>query len=388
MSRVSLLVPMAACLLVGTLSADEVRLSDGRVLVGPTKNLGKKLQVKTLDGVVVVPRQDVIGVRTDEQLRAELASLAARTDDTLFGSLQLARTARDWGLYDEMWERIESCLGQVAAGTADDARLRAFLVELEPVVLPRKWRKTPTDTRVRELIYRVKPGASQGLLASVEAILAVEPGAAESLQRRARSSSRPAQRLVAARALARSADEGNDRFLYRTAIIDQSAEVRTGAARAISERGETGAALHYLAPGLLHSSPTVRIRTAEAFGHMGDGGAIDLLVAAGPRAGTPASAAGDNGSVRGHVAIIDQEAYIRDFDVEVAQASFIADPKVSVLQSGVVLDTTVQAVISYRTEIVRAYRGALNHLAGSDPGYDPRQWEAWRETQRQQPAKR
>ena len=33
--------------------------------------------------------------------------------------------------------------------------------------------------------------------------------------------------------------------------------------------------------------------------------------------------------------------------------------KVSVLQSGVVLDTTVHAVVTYRTEIVRAYRGAL-----------------------------
>ncbi len=41
---------------------------------------------------------------------------------------------------------------------------------------------------------------------------------------------------------------------------------------------------------------------------------------------------------RGHVAIINQTAYIRDFDVEVAQAAFIADPKVDVIQDGVVLD--------------------------------------------------
>lgn len=41
---------------------------------------------------------------------------------------------------------------------------------------------------------------------------------------------------------------------------------------------------------------------------------------------------------RGHVAVINQTAYIRDFDVEVAQAAFIADPKVDVIQDGIVLD--------------------------------------------------
>lgn len=46
---------------------------------------------------------------------------------------------------------------------------------------------------------------------------------------------------------------------------------------------------------------------------------------------------------RGHVAVMNQTAYVRDFDVEVAQASFIADPKVDVIQDGIVLD--VQPVI-------------------------------------------
>ena len=41
---------------------------------------------------------------------------------------------------------------------------------------------------------------------------------------------------------------------------------------------------------------------------------------------------------RGHVAVINQTAYVRDFDVEVAQAAFIADPKVDVIQDGIVLD--------------------------------------------------
>ncbi len=41
---------------------------------------------------------------------------------------------------------------------------------------------------------------------------------------------------------------------------------------------------------------------------------------------------------RANVAVINQTSYVRDFDIEVAQASFIADPKVDVIQDGVVLD--------------------------------------------------
>ena len=48
---------------------------------------------------------------------------------------------------------------------------------------------------------------------------------------------------------------------------------------------------------------------------------------------------------RGHVAIINQTAYVRDFEVEVAQAAFIADPIIDVIQDGVVLD--VQPTVSY-----------------------------------------
>jgi type II secretory pathway component GspD/PulD (secretin) len=41
---------------------------------------------------------------------------------------------------------------------------------------------------------------------------------------------------------------------------------------------------------------------------------------------------------RGHVAVINQTTYVRDFDVEVAQAAFIADPKIDIIQDGIVLD--------------------------------------------------
>jgi general secretion pathway protein D len=41
---------------------------------------------------------------------------------------------------------------------------------------------------------------------------------------------------------------------------------------------------------------------------------------------------------RANVSVINQTSYVRDFDVEVAQASFIADPKIDVIHDGIVLD--------------------------------------------------
>ena len=41
---------------------------------------------------------------------------------------------------------------------------------------------------------------------------------------------------------------------------------------------------------------------------------------------------------RAYVSVVNQKAYIQDFDVEVAQFQAVADPQVNVLTEGVVLD--------------------------------------------------
>jgi hypothetical protein len=191
--------------------------------------------------------------------------------------------------------------------------------------------------------------------------------------------------VLAVDALVGRETAGNDRFAWRTAILDNDRNVRKEAVAIARRNGIADGAVNYLAPGLMHGSAEIRVRTAEAFGGLADAEAIRLLVLAGPNAGK-ALAAADQG-VRAHVAFLQQQAYIRDFDVEVAQASFIADPKVDVLQSGTVLDVTVHGVIEQTVRITRAYRSALQGLAGSDPGPDPRAWATWLMRQQQeQPA--
>ncbi|HKE00497.1 MAG TPA: hypothetical protein VKE69_05770, partial [Planctomycetota bacterium] len=48
---------------------------------------------------------------------------------------------------------------------------------------------------------------------------------------------------------------------------------------------------------------------------------------------------------RSYITVTNQQSYIADYDVDVAQASFIAEPKIGILQSGVVLD--VKPIINY-----------------------------------------
>ena len=132
--------------------------------------------------------------------------------------------------------------------------------------------------------------------------------------------------------------------------------------------------ISYLATGLAAQTAKVRVRTAEALGELGNPAAIKLLVMAAPNAGK--ALAGGSGEVRSHIAVIQQQAYVRDYDVEVASAAFIANPKVDVLTTGSVLDVSVLAVSEVRT-ILQSYRRSLTKLASSDPGDNPGIWPTW-----------
>ena len=366
----SLLIP-------APLLADEVRLKDGTVIVGEVKVRGKRLEIATREGTVRVDRDQVLRIRDDEELAEALSEMASRVPNGGFGRLELARIARDWGLERELWGHLDAAV----ALTAKDKRhrLAEFLASLEPEILARRYRNRPTEARVRELLRKVRPNQT-GLAAAVEELLVREPDADEALRKRARGGYKAEQRLVALAALVRRGEEGSDRFLYRTAILDGSQVVRREAMKLAQMHGDTAAAVRYLAPGLLSGNPILRIRTANAYGNLEDVSAVEVLVKAGPKAGVLAQGAGGaNRGVRGHIAIMQQQAYIRDFDVEVAQAAFIADPIVGVIQSGVVLDVTVAAVVTHRFQIVRAYRSALTELAGSDPGSAPSKWASWLE---------
>ena len=219
MRRTSLLV---VALLTSVAHADEVRLRDGRVLIGTTKTVGETLRVTTLDGTITVPREEVLRIRDEAELRQELEALEARVPDSRFAHVQLARTAWSFGLYDDMWRHVGAASRNDQSAGSDRAaeQLNELLAELEPLVLPSKWRKASTDVRVRELLYRLRRKSNPSLALAVEELLVREPDADDALRRQARGARRDNQRITALRALVRRGEE-NTKFVFRSTIIDQ-----------------------------------------------------------------------------------------------------------------------------------------------------------------------
>lgn len=368
---------LAALLPSLSLRADELRLDDGRVLVGKIAERGDTFEVTTREGVVVVPKAKVVQRRTDDELRKALADTARNAGSTPFANLQLAMRAHQYGLEPELWRYLDAVAkagsGDVDAGPALDRRIEDFLAQLEPELLPRRWRQAPTAVRVHQLLDRLLPDTSPGRRTAIETLLAREPNADQALREEARRNGSERRRIGALAALQRRDLAGNDRFVLRTAVLDGSSQVRRAAIQ-IARGRDDAAAVAYLAPGLMHQNGKVRVRTAEAFGELAHPDGARLLAIAGPNAGK--ALAGADQGVRAHVAFLNQQAYIRDYDVEVAQAAFIADPKVDVLHSGTVLDVTVAGVYE-EIVIVRAWQKALKQITGADPGADPRLWATW-----------
>jgi hypothetical protein len=379
--RIVRLLATLALLAAGA-AADEVRLHDGRVLVGRVAVRDGRLEITTRDGVIVVAEQEVAERIPEATLRERLARLARSADDSAFAQLQLAMQAHQSGLEPELWRHLDRAVPKLAAEPANASlqrRCAEFLARLEPELLPPRLRGAPAELRVRHLLDGLHASTGPGRAAAIDELLVREPAADEVLRKQARGNPNPRQRLGALQALQRRPLAGNDRFVLRTAVLDGTEAVRTAAAAMC--RGRIGPDdIQYLATGLAHDHAKIRVRTAEALAELGDAEAARFLVLAGPHAGK-GLAAGANTGVRAHIAVLQQTSYVRDFDVEIASAAMIADPQVDVLTSGTVLDVTVAGVVEERT-IVRAYRRAIQRLLQRDPGADPRTWAQWFENAR------
>lgn len=369
---------VAVVLLAAAVPADEVRLLDGRVLVGAVAKTADALTVTTKQGPVTVALADVREHRTDDDLRRALADAARAAGDTPFAQLQLAQRARNCGLLPEAWQRFDKVAAALPTLPADAplrARAAAFAGELADELLPAGHRDDGTKAQVAALLDGVHAATGPGRLYAIETLLARLPGADAELRTQARRNGNARRRLAALAALQQRGEAGSERFVLRTCVLDASDEVRAGAG-AIAATTFDADDLAYVATGLDHPYPKVRIRTAELLGAVGAPAALPLLAEAGPRAAVGLAAPAASDSPRAHMMVVQQQAYVRDFDVEVAQAAAVADPQIGIVQSGVVLDVAVHGVFEVRT-IVRAYRAAIRKLAGSDPGDDPATWRAF-----------
>ena len=359
-------------------SPDEVHLRDGRVLVGAVVPKGEVLAIHTRTGVVEVAAEEIASRRTEAELRAEVERLAAARGDDALGHLELARLSRDYGLTAELWRHLDRCLVAVASDPRSSVapRLSELLATLAPELLPESDRDAAPDRFARALVRQARVGIGAGKRAAIIEVLVHADGVDRALGEAARTESQSKPRMVALEALQRRAAGQHVPLVAQRSVVDPDPDVREAAAQLVRAQGKPGAAVRQLANGLLDDAPRMRIDTATALGNLGGPEAAAVLAIAGPLAGVAASSGG-GGGVRANMSVTTSRAFIRDFNVEIAQAAAIAKPVVGTVRSGVVLDVTVAAVVTERVQIETAYRNALRKVAGSDPGPDTHTWAHW-----------
>ena len=176
--------------------------------------------------------------------------------------------------------------------------------------------------------------------------------------------------------------------LAARALHDRSAEVRARAALALREAADPQAA-ERLAAGLASPLAGVRHAALEALGTLG--GERSLAVLAAHLGAARAAASELARAPRSNLAVTRQTAYVRDYDVEIAQAASIAKPIVGVVTDGAVLDVGVRGVgvsaRELRAELAASCR-ALARASGEKHGANADAWLAWwkaRETARAVP---
>src|SRR5688500_2584612 len=208
--------------------ADEVTLKDGRTLYGASEQRGTTLVIATRDGDVTVERGEVVRVRTGADLRVELLGLASRCGQrSPFSCLHLAHTARDWCLQDDMWAYLDRALGQRDMPQDVRSRLEEFVATLEPELLPSRFRKSSGPIQAREILLALGKRTSIGREAAAARVLAGLKDADGELRLRARALHGAHQRAVANEALwLRTEVDANRRFVLRTAVFDDDADVR------------------------------------------------------------------------------------------------------------------------------------------------------------------
>ncbi len=164
----------------------------------------------------------------------------------------------------------------------------------------------------------------------------------------------PRVRRQSAALLGELGDEAALRPLILSAARDVDPEVRQEAVRAAASFGHDDVAIPFVrALGSTH--PRLVANAAQALAALGDQRAIGYIV---KRMSSHGS------SSRNFVSFLNQVSYVRDYDVEIAQASNIANPDVSTISDGVILDVRVVHASFEKTWVEPLLVNAAASLAG------------------------
>jgi hypothetical protein len=162
--------------------------------------------------------------------------------------------------------------------------------------------------------------------------------------------------------------------LLLMSVRDPQEDVRIAAARALGA-SEDPSVLGPLVDALHSDNAGLAERAAVALGYTGLNQAVPamahtLLSAA------PATSAG-TASPNGYVFFGRQQAYVQDFDVEVATFTAIGDPVINVLTEGSVLEARVNGVTTTRVSFRKVLARSIERLTGDELGSSKNSWEKW-----------
>ena len=383
---------------LSTAHADVLTTTDGLVLEGKVEKLADGwYQVTTKNGTVKFAPSAVASARIGVSPRAEFLAANAKVDPKdARAQYKLALEASELGLDDlanAAYRRViavdtdhraaRRALGFERHGdewvTADEARRKKGLVlyrgkwllpaEVESAsgALTDVKLDVPEDLeRTKKLIRTQATGeaplqrAAHLALAQTDDKLLLEAALALLFE------SDPKVRIAAVRILAALGDESGLRPLIFVGARDKDAAVRREAVLGAASFGHDDTAIPYTR-ALGSENLRLAANAAEALALLGDQRAAGYVVK---------RMRSNGSSTRNMVAFLNQVSYVRDYDVEIAQASNIANPDVATINEGVVLDVKVLGASYTKTWIEPLLVKSFNEIVGENLR-SKREVEAW-----------
>ncbi len=299
-----------------------------------------------------------------EEMRKELELILA-----IDPGHRAARSALGFEKVDEKWvagDQIKKAKGFVKKGN------RWILEEeaaFEEMVKERNRQLSAEELKASDLIIKAADENVRARKYAVKALSAMSFNELRVPLYRALGDKREEVRAAAVAELGKLGEFEAVRPMIRTAVLDTSGMVRGEAVLALRELGGPGTVVPFIR-ALSSPNPQIRMNAAQAIGDLGDIRGVEYLI----------TQLGQNWGPTGrnNISVMNQVSYIRDFDVEIAQAAQIGDPIVGVLREGVILDVMVVGVSRKMTTVERRFiRKALVKLTGEDLGDGEPAWSKW-----------